>query len=843
MRKQEPPLPSRVPDLLDDAALMRVLAGLPEAIVVIAASGDILWGNGAAGRMFGHSLESIAGVSAFDLLHPDDLDFALLAMETVQEKEMGSPVEVRLRGANGWCLSEIVGSPLHGLVEGGVVLSIRDITERRKHELAIDDTAKFRSLVHNAASLMMLVSPDGRVDAVSGAVARWLGHDPDAVMGHPLSNLVVPDDHEVLRNALTEAKEGLPGAGSAPIATIRLRSASTDEPSRFQLTFVNLLDDPTVGAFVVSGHDVSSRFAAELELRNTLSVLTATLEATGDAILVVDKNGAVTNANRRFAEVWRLPENHQVSGTDTVATDSVAVQHLLDQLVDPVAFLNTGIEASAKPDMHTETMVHFIDGRVFDSFSQPQFVDGEIVGRVWCFREATERIRLEGQLTHQALHDPLTGLANKTLFADRVAHGLKRWDRAKGSLAVLFLDIDDFKTVNDSLGHGAGDRLLIGVTERLDQCVRAADTVARIGGDEFAVLVENAGGEAEIKLLADRILGAFKRVFTVRSANDDGTPQSVSASVSIGVSFATPGITGDRILRNADLAMYTAKHNGKGRFEMFIPTMHATALSRLEKDAALRIAVDQGEFRPRYQPIVELASGRIVAVEALARWQHPVRGELQPAEFLGLARETGLIADISYQILDQALADLRGWQQADLGGPVFAVSVNVSSRQLIGDGLPSRVTASLEANGIRADQLILEITESEIMVDTESAITTLTKLHDIGVRIAIDDFGTGYSSLAYLQRLPVDILKIDKSFVDDITADVSQAGLVEAIIRMAQTLGLPTIAEGVEHDEQRQRLTEMGCDLAQGFYFATPVSFDAISAYLSRETPSLPSQG
>ena len=841
---ERPPVP--VPPLrqvIGESALIRVLAGLPEAIVVISATGEILWGNQQAGRMFGHSLESIAGLSAFDLLHPDDLDFALLSLQTVQEKELGSPVEVRLRGASGWRLAEIVGSPLHGLVEGGVVLSIRDVTDRRKHELASNDTAKFRSLVHNAASLMLLVTLDGRVSAASGALSRLLGHDPDTVVGGALSDLVVPADHAVLRDALVEAAAGPTGTGFALTVTVQLCHLSTGEGRSFELTFVNLLADPTVEAFVVSGHEVSGRLTVELELRRALSVLSATLEATGDGILVVDTNGVVTNVNRRFAELWHLPEDYAEFGVDTVDTDSLPVQHLLDQLVDPVSFVNAGIDLAGRPEAHYEQVIHFIDGRVFDSYSQPQFIEGEIVGRVWCFRDATDRIRLQGQLTHQALHDPLTNLANKNLFGDRVQHSLTRWDRSHATLAVLFLDIDNFKTVNDSLGHAAGDRLLIGVTERLDQCVRAADTVARIGGDEFAVLLENAGSQAEVGLLAERILDAFKRVFTISSTSTGGVVQSVSASVSIGIAFATAGITGDQILRNADLAMYAAKRNGKGRAEMFIPTMHTTALHRLEADAALRVAVEQGEFMPRYQPIVELASGRIVAVEALARWQHPVRGELQPSAFLGLAHETGLIADIGYQILDQALADLQRWRQENPAESSFAVSVNVASAQLGGDQLVRRVVESLDVHGIDAHQLILEITESGIMLDAESAILTLTKLHDIGVRIAIDDFGTGYSSLAYLQRLPLDILKIDKSFVDNIAVDTSASGLVEAIIRMAQTLGMSTIGEGVESDDQRQRLVERGCELAQGFHFSAPVSFDMISDYLTESVSLRPSAG
>ena len=799
---------------LDSAALLDVLMGLPESLVVLDGAGQVLWGNRAAERFFGRTLDSSIGMRGLDLVHPDDLEFALLGLVSVREKNRGIPVEVRLQSASGWRLAELVGAPLGGSVDGAVALSIRDLTDRRSLEVASDDVAKFRSIVHNAASLMLLVSCDGTVEAASGALARLVGQDPMAVASRPLIELVDPADRGVLEDGLATSARGPQGSASAPSVEVGLLSPSSGSTVPFELTIVNLLEDPTVKAFVITGHDLTARTVVETELRSTLSLLSATLDATGDGILVVDLAGRITSVNRKFAELWRLP-------ADLLATkvDASAIEYVLPQLVNPEQFAAKVAEVYADPEAHSYDVLHFHDGRVFDRYSQPQYVDGEIVGRVWCFRDSTERNRLEEQLAHQALHDPLTDLANQTLFRDRVDHALTR---STGNLAVVFLDIDNFKTVNDSLGHSAGDRLLVGVTDRLRHCIREGDTAARLGGDEFAVLLEDAGDEADVMRFAQRLLGAFQRTFTIEGVE-------VSASLSIGIAFVAPGVTGDQLLRNADLAMYTAKRKGKGRVEVYEDAMHATAVRRLQEEAELRGAIERNELVPSYQPIVQLATGRLVAVEALARWHHPTRGELRPSSFIELAQETGLIADISNLVLDRACADLRRWQDESLVEPSFAISVNLAPQQLVGRALLGQVDDATVRHGIDPRRLILEITEGGMMLDTAAAIANLSGLRELGVRIAVDDFGTGYSSLAYLQRFPIDILKIDKSFVDDIDGDDAESALTHAIIRLAETLSLTPVAEGVERASQRERLLELGCELAQGYYFAVPAPYDAIT--------------
>ena len=814
--------PSAPTEPLGSTALQAILHHLPDPVLVVDAESRVRWGNLAAERFFGRSLESSVGVRGLDLVHPDDLEFALLSMLSVQEKAVGLPIEVRLLGATGWRLVELIGAPMPDPGDG-IVLSIRDLTDRRSFEVATDDEAKFRSIVHNSASLMLLVAADGRVLAASGALARLLGRDPGRVSGRPLAEIVAASHHGELRRALADATGRPQGAHGAITVEVEMQHLDSYATVPMELTMVNLLEDPTVGAFVISGHDITSRKQVEAELLSTLALLSATLDSTDDGILVTDGAGSITSANRRFAELWHIPD-------DLLAQrdDDAAMAYVLDQLTNPEAFVAKVTELYARPEADSEDVLHFRDGRVFERRSRPHRVDGQIVGRVWGFRDVTERRRLEEQLAHQALHDSLTDLANQSLFRDRLEHALTRRGRGPGTIAVLFLDVDNFKTVNDSLGHLAGDLLLVGAAERLQGCLRSSDTAARLGGDEFAVLLEDVEDEADAMVTAERILRSFSRPFTI-----DGT--DVAATVSIGVAFASDGASCEQLLRNADLAMYTAKRQGKGRVASYQHGMHASAVQRLELEAELRRAIERGEIVPHYQPIVDLTQDRMVGVEALARWQHPTRGLLTPAAFIGVAEEAGLLGDVGRIMVTQACADLRRWQHEGVVGDGFTMSVNVAPQQLLGEGMVSELEAVIARAGLEPDRLVVEVTEGAMVHDTDEVIAVLSALRSWGVRVAIDDFGTGYSSLAYLQKLPVDVLKVDKSFVDGIDGGAEEAALPHAIIRLAQTLHLTAVAEGVERPAQAARLRELGCERAQGFLFSPPVPAASLPSLLARD--------
>jgi diguanylate cyclase (GGDEF)-like protein/PAS domain S-box-containing protein len=449
--------------------------------------------------------------------------------------------------------------------------------------------------------------------------------------------------------------------------------------------------------------------------------------------------------------------------------------------------------------------------------------DTSVRGIVLNTRDVSERRRLEEQLTHQAFHDPLTGLANRALFRDRVSHALALAQRRGTPVTVLFLDLDDFKKVNDSLGHAEGDRLLIAAAERFLACARTADTVARLGGDEFAILIEGADGEG----LPERVAAAMSHPFSL-----SGNQLKVTAS--IGVATASPDDRADDVLRNADMAMYAAKRHGKGRAEMYESRMYADIRERLDLEAALRAAIEKHELKLFYQPIVNLRTGGIHGMEALVRWEHPQFGRLLPQHFIPMAEETGLIVQLGAWVLGEACRQLRIWQATYPEVPL-AVAVNISGRQLQGSGLAAALRQTLTSSGVEPSSVVLEITESVLMQQTEAVLDRLQQLKALGVRLAIDDFGTGYSSLSYLQRFPIDILKIAKPFVEDVGQGAERSALARAIVGLGETLKLETIAEGIERGEQRAALIELGCILGQGHHFWPALAPTAIEELLTKE--------
>ena len=495
------------------------------------------------------------------------------------------------------------------------------------------------------------------------------------------------------------------------------------------------------------------------------------------------------------------------------------------------------------------------DGTEFDVevTSHPLTWDGR-AARLVLAADVTARTRLEAELTRQALHDPLTGLGNRTLFRERVAAALARAARNGGAasgagVAVLFLDIDHFKTVNDSLGHGAGDALLTTVAQRLLNATRGCDAVARLGGDEFAVLVDGVYGSDEAAVVAGRILEAMRRPVRLEGAE-------VTVGVSIGIATSAHAETAEALLRDADVAMYRAKARGRGEFLIFEPAMHAVALVRLQLEGELRRSVtrqladvshtvadaingsDRSEphgFRLAYQPIVALATGAVQGVEALLRWQHPERGLVPPAEFVPLAEETGLIVPLGRWVLHAACRQAGAWRRAHPSAASLRVAVNVAERQLRDPDFVADVRAALAAGQLPSDALLLEITEGALVQEPERVRRTLAALKALGVRLAVDDFGTGYSSLSYLQRFPIDVLKIDKSFVRGVASEEGDRAIARTVVALGQTLGLHTVAEGVETEAQRAVLARLGCDFGQGYLFARPLDSADVLAFVAAE--------
>jgi diguanylate cyclase (GGDEF)-like protein/PAS domain S-box-containing protein len=556
------------------------------------------------------------------------------------------------------------------------------------------------------------------------------------------------------------------------------------------------------------------------DLRQREARFRSLVQNSSDVVVVINPGGTVAYESDA---VRRVLGQHAAAG----------VGHPFEARVHPeevgwVRSLLAELAGTPAGEQTTELRLRHADGswRWVEAIGQNLVHEPAVGGVVLNFRDITDRKRLEEQLQHEAFHDPLTGLANRALFADRVTHALTRTRRdANERLAVLFVDLDEFKLVNDSLGHAAGDELLTAVAERIRACLRRQDTAARLGGDEFGILLEDADRPLAQEV-AERILDALRQPFTLATRQ-----LFVQASIGIAMSGEegdSRTATADDLLRNADAAMYTAKARGRGRHEFFASQMHTSALRRLELRGRIEEGLERGDFVVHYQPVVEMLTGSLTGAEALVRWRQPDGRLAPPAEFVPLAEESGLIVPLGHYVLEVACRDAVGWDGLAPGPTALALAVNVSSRQLQEPGFGASVAAALARSGLPPHRLVLEVTESALLDEGEATAAAISWLKELGVRIALDDFGTGYSSLSHLRRFPIDVLKIDRSFVDGIDRGArDERTLVRSIVRLAHSLKLETVAEGVERNEQVVQLRAIGAKMGQGFYFGRPMAADA----------------
>ncbi|MCI3948416.1 MAG: hypothetical protein K0R11_350 [Acidimicrobiales bacterium] len=677
---------------------------------------------------------------------------------------------------------------------------------RREHRSRPGGSAWLQALVDASTDSITVLDAEGRAVYWSPAAADTFGYDADNEVGLSF-DFVHPDDLEHVAAAFLEVV----AEPDRPVAS-QFRMRRGDGSWAWVETMArNRLHDPDVRGIVINTRDVTERVEADVALRESEERYRLLVEHSPD-LIAVHQDGVVTYVNPAGAHMLGASDPQELVGRrahDVVHPDD----HPL--LESRIAAVRAGEQAGL-----SELRMVRLDGAVIDveAVTVPVTYRGGRASQVMA-RDITDRKRAERALAHQALHDHLTGLPNRVLLHDRLTQALARCARSACHVAVVFLDLDHFKVVNDSLGHDAGDRVLRAVSARITNVLRPADTLARFGGDEFVVVCDDIAGPAEGTRIARRILDALVEPV-------DEVDGGVHIGASVGVSLAKgDAATADELIRDADAAMYRAKERGRGRIELFDEGMRSRLVSRLAEERRLRAAIANDEFDLHYQPVVALPGREVVGVEGLVRWRHPERGLVPPAEFIPLAEESGLITELGQWVLEEGCRQAGGWARNLGPDRPLEVALNLSTRQLAEQGLAKRVGALIDRNGLRPGgvALCLEITESFLLEDPVATGTALDELRTLGVRLSIDDFGTGYSSLAYLRRFPLDALKIDRAFVSGLGVDPDSRAIASAIIELAHALGLDVVAEGVEEEVQLDVLVELGCDRAQGYLFSRPV--------------------
>jgi diguanylate cyclase (GGDEF)-like protein/PAS domain S-box-containing protein len=771
-------------------------------MAVVGLDGRFLRVNRSFAAMVGREQSALVGAHASDITHPDDVDADRTALDALVAGDVdshdGEKRYVRPDGTIVWARLAVT------LVRDGdepshVLAQTIDISERKVFEEALATSEeRFRSLSASAPNGIYAIDIAGRLLYANDRLVELTGLEHDRLAGSGWLDMIHPDERERV------ISESGPAAPARRLAT-EFRIVRPDGAVRWVRTRAS----PLYGrhgehaGFVGALEDVTQELEAVRELAAREAEYRMLAENSSDFLARHAPDGTYRYASPASVAISGYEPDELVG---TLPCDHIAQE-------DQEAVVEYGERLREQEEPLTITYrVRRKTGELswLETIARSVRDEAGVRELVSVTRDVSERKEAELELSHAALHDSLTGLPNRALFLDRLGLALRRTERRSGSVAVLFCDLDRFKIVNDSLGHDAGDRLLVDVANRIGAALRPADTVARFGGDEFTILCEDIAGEIEAATIAQRIVDVFREPFQL----EDG---EVFLATSLGIAIARGA--DDRaadLIRDADAAMYRAKERGKGRYEIFDEAMRADAVARLETESALRRALERGELRLHYQLAVDLASGAITGFEALIRWEHPRRGLLGPGAFIPLAEETGLIVGIGEWVLHEACRQAARWSHP------LMLSVNLSARELAQPDLVATVRRALAETGIDPANLCLEITESAVMESGAATTAQLRALKSLGVQLAIDDFGTGFSSLAHLRRFPVDILKIDGTFIAGLGNEPQDASIAAAVISLAHALDLRTVAEGIETDEQLDILRGLGCDLGQGYLFARP---------------------
>lgn len=803
-------------DSLTEEHYRALVQNSSDVLILLGQDGVVRYVSPSAMEVFGRRPDEVIGSTPADLIHPDDIEMVRVRLAPMMYTPGGQlHITFRARHKDGstvWIEAACKNFADDPSV-GSVVCSFRNASDRHEAEEALRESEDlFRSLTQSSPMGIYQRDLKGNCLYVNSRWSEITGLTFEEARGLGWLKVIHSEDKaRVITDRAFDSGEFRIVRPDGEVRWLFLRSSPLLDAEGNETGRIGALED------------ITERVDAQQDSRR----LTDIFELTRDIVAIATGKGRLIYLNKYGREFFGISETQELDRETNKKIFSRVPPEILDRMVNVVRpeLGETGLwsgEIPIETDDGTHAS-HLVQLLVHTDEA------GDIEYYSCVLHDISERKAFEFQLAHQATHDPLTGLPNRTLLLDRLGVALARARRNERHLAVLFLDLDHFKVVNDSLGHSLGDRLLVEIAKRLGAALRPGDTIARFGGDEFVVLCEELDDRHDAIPLAERLVDSISGPFSI----DDS---EVFVHVSIGIAFAESAEADpETLIRDADAAMYQAKDRGRARWVIFDHAMRAHAVERLAIENTLRRALERHELKVYYQPIIDLDYGRITGVEALVRWGHPERGLLLPGDFIHIAEETGLIMPIGRWVFDQACRQVQRWRVEYPQLKTLHLSVNLSGHQLAHPEIIRDVGSVLAETGIDPSLVDIEMTESVLMEDVEASHVTLAKLKALGVRLAIDDFGTGYSSLSYLRRFPVDQLKVDRSFVDGLGSDPNDSAIVTAIITLAHTLGLEAVAEGVETAEQLSELRRLSCDKGQGFLMARPATAAEVETMLATD--------
>ncbi|HLM60525.1 MAG TPA: EAL domain-containing protein [Pyrinomonadaceae bacterium] len=806
-----------------EARYRTVTNSASDAIITFDETGQILFVNQSAEKIFGYSSEELVGEDLVKLM-PGKVFLRFRARIrryiSIEKRNIaGKRLEVKAKHKDG---QEILIEVSFGEYDAGaerVITAVgRDITERKRAEEALRKSEEYRNLFKHANDSIIIFDPESEIvlDANDSA-CKMYGYSREELIGRRLKNMSASIQTFEPHSAGT--------ANSHAIDSFESIHYQKDGTPVHVLINSSIIEFEGKPAVLSINRDITSRVLATNALSESEYKFRTLIENMSEGLLHLDQNDCIIFTNKRFCEISGYRE-----------------EELLGQNASALLLDEEGRKITEKANQRRrqgisenyELQLRTAQGNtVWSLVGAVPTIDtnGNIIGSMSIHTDITERKHAEEQLVHNALHDNLTGLPNRALFLEHLRRAIGHSPLRKKTFAVLFLDFDGFKLINDSLGHMEGDNLLKMIARRLESLLRGDDVVARLGGDEFTILLDDLTDSRDVFFIVERIQELFKEPFDL-----GGRKVFISASIGIAhrdAKYKTP----EEMLRDADIAMYRAKSSGKGKHETFNHAMHEQISNRLRLESELRQALERREFSVFYQPIMEIATNQLIGFEALVRWLHPERGCVMPGEFIPIVEETGLIVPLGEWILRESCRQIREWQRRIPAGRELTVSVNLSCKQFMQSDLVSRVAEILRETELEARFLRLEVTESHIMENSQMAITIMSRLRQLGIQLSIDDFGTGYSSLSYLQRLPINYLKIDRSFINMMNSNPENGEIVRAIVMLAKNLKMQVIAEGIETEEQALQLISLDCTFGQGYYYSKPTSAKQTEAILETLQP------